>query len=81
LISSFASVERAEPGDVSGSRVVSPDGEDWNFLPDQPAVTTFRGSAVDLCAVAARRVDPHDTSLSGEGPDAADVLALVRTYA
>ena len=31
--------------------------------------------------VAARRVEPTDTGLRAEGPDAAAVLELVRTYA
>jgi uncharacterized protein (TIGR03084 family) len=58
-----------------------PDGDVWNFLPDDPAVTTIRGDGVELCNVAARRVDPAATGLQGEGPDASDVLELVRTYA
>lgn len=62
-------------------RLVGPSGQEWDFLPNEPAVTTIRGSAVDLCGVAARRLDPAATTLSGEGPDAGDVLALVRTYA
>jgi hypothetical protein len=36
---------------------------------------------VELCLVAARRVDPADTALEAEGPDARAVLELVRTYA
>jgi len=61
--------------------LVAPSGERWGFIPDEPAVTTIFGSAVDLCEVAARRVDPSATSLSGDGPDVAEVLSLVRTYA
>ncbi len=76
----FASVGRVLTGPVA-FRLVSPDGEAWDFLPDEPVVTTISGSAVELCAVAARRMDPSSSSLSGEGPDAAAVLALVRTYA
>jgi uncharacterized protein (TIGR03084 family) len=56
-------------------------GERWRFDPDSPALTTIRGSAVEFCDVAARRVDPDATDLIGEGPDAAAVLRLVRTYA
>ncbi len=59
----------------------SPDGGLWDFVPDQPAVTTIRGSASELCTVAARRLDPSATGLRGEGPDARAVLSLVRTYA
>ena len=62
-------------------RLVSPSGDLWTFLPDEPAVTTIEGPATELCTVAARRTDPETTSLRGEGPDAEAVLALVRTYA
>lgn len=62
-------------------RLTGPSGERWEFVPDEPEVTRIRGSAVELCAVAARRIDPAATTLSGEGPDVADVMALVRTYA
>ena len=47
---------------------------------DEPA-TTIEGLGAELCAVAARRVAPSDTSLRGTGPDARAVLELVRTYA
>lgn len=73
----FASAGQTLAGPVA-FQLVSPSGEPWDFLPDDTAV---RGSAIELCAVAARRLDPASTSLVGEGPDAADVLALVRTYA
>lgn len=76
----FSSAGRTMTGPVA-FQLVSPSGEAWDFLPDEAAVTTIRGSAVELCAVAARRADPSSTSLTGEGPDVADVLALVRTYA
>jgi len=56
-------------------------GAAWHFVPEEPAVTTVRGDALDLCQVAARRVDPADTGLRAEGPDAEGVLELVRTYA
>jgi hypothetical protein len=45
------------------------------------ATTTVRGPATDFCDVAARRLDPADSGLTATGPDAHDVLALVRTYA
>ena len=35
----------------------------------------------EFCAVAARRTSAEQTGLTGEGPDAATVLDLVRTYA
>jgi uncharacterized protein (TIGR03084 family) len=62
-------------------RLLSPDGAPWDFEPDQPAVTTISGPATELCAIAARRLDPSATSVSGDGPDVDAVLALVRTYA
>lgn len=62
-------------------RLTSPDGAAWDLLPDGPVVTTISGPAVELCNVAARRQDAAQTSLLGEGPDAVDVLGLVRTYA
>jgi uncharacterized protein (TIGR03084 family) len=61
--------------------LVGPSGDPWTFTPDGDAVTTIRGDAHELCLVAARRVDPRDTSLTGDGPDVDAVLALVRTYA
>ena len=56
-------------------------GRPWVFAPDEPAVTVVRGLAVDLCEVAAQRAAAPSTSLVAEGPDAAGVLELVRTFA
>ena len=58
-----------------------PDGASWSFVPDAPAATVIRGDGVELCLVAGRRLPAAASSLSGEGPDAAAVLELVRTYA
>lgn len=58
-----------------------PAGDRWEFRPDTEPVTVIRGEAAELCLVAARRADPTATSLTGEGPDVAAVLELVRTYA
>lgn len=58
-----------------------PDGDAWELVPDEPAVTTVRGEGAELCLVAARRLTPAETSLRAEGPDADAVLELVRTYA
>ena len=76
----FASAGRTMRGPVA-FHLTSPSGELWEFQPDESAITTIEGTAAELCAVAARRRDPRDTSLHGSGPDAADVLELVRTYA
>jgi uncharacterized protein (TIGR03084 family) len=61
--------------------LTGPSGDAWDFSLDAPADTRIRGDAVELCLVAARRVEPDDTALVGDGPDAAAVLELVRTYA
>ena len=62
--------------------LTGPGGEAWVFAPPNgPAATVVRGDGVELCLVAARRLDPADSGLEAEGPDAHDVLALVRTYA
>jgi uncharacterized protein (TIGR03084 family) len=58
-----------------------PNGDAWNFLPGEDSATVIRGDGVELCLVAARRLDPAATSLDGYGPDAEAVLELVRTYA
>jgi uncharacterized protein (TIGR03084 family) len=76
----FTSSGRTMTGPVA-FRLTSPSGQAWDFIPDEPAVTTISGPAAELCDVASRRIDPMATSLVGEGPDAAEVLALVRTYA
>jgi uncharacterized protein (TIGR03084 family) len=64
-----------------GLELTGPNGEQWRFDPDSPALTTIRGSAAEFCDVAARRVDPAETDLVATGPDGAGVLRLVRTYA
>jgi len=61
--------------------LTGPGGDRWRFEPDEPAVTTIAGDAVELCLVAARRLDPSATGLRVTGPDGATVLELVRTYA
>jgi uncharacterized protein (TIGR03084 family) len=61
--------------------LTGPNGERWRFDPDESALTTIRGSAAEFCDVAARRVEPGATALTGDGPDTSAVLRLVRTYA
>jgi len=61
--------------------LIGPNGEEWRFDHDSPALTTIRGSAAEFCEVAARRLDPAATGLVTTGPDAGAVLRLVRTYA
>ena len=61
--------------------LTGPTGNEWTFAPDADPVTTIRGDGVELCLVAARRVEPRHTALTGDGPDVDAVLELVRTYA
>jgi uncharacterized protein (TIGR03084 family) len=61
--------------------LTAPDGGTWAFGDPGTATTIVRGPATDFCDVAARRLDPADSGLTATGPDAQDVLALVRTYA
>jgi uncharacterized protein (TIGR03084 family) len=61
-------------------RLDGPDGEVWE-LGEADAEVTVGGSAGEWCRLAARRLRPGETSLRAEGPGAARVLELVRTYA
>jgi uncharacterized protein (TIGR03084 family) len=62
--------------------LTGPDGSPWSFRPEpDEARTVVRGPAADLCEVAGQRADAAATDLRAEGPDAADVLRLVRTFA
>jgi uncharacterized protein (TIGR03084 family) len=61
--------------------LTGPSGQPWTFVPNETPLTTIKGSGADLCLVAARRKEPGDTDLIGDGPDAEAVLELVRTYA
>jgi uncharacterized protein (TIGR03084 family) len=61
--------------------LTGPSGATWRFDSDAPALTSIRGSAVEFCEVAARRLDAADTNLVAAGPDAEAALRVVRTYA
>ena len=63
--------------------LTGPDGQAWVFAPPEPGDTgtVLRGTAIDLCEVAGQRADAADTGLTADGPDAVDVLRLVRTFA
>lgn len=78
----FMRADRPAPGPVAFD-LVGPGGDRWQLAPEGRATadTVISGPAVELCAVAARRVAPEATSLVGRGPDAASVLELMRTYA
>jgi len=76
----FASAGLTMAGPAS-FHLVSPSGSAWAFVPDGTPATVIKGPAAELCCVAARRLDPANTSLSGSGPDVCRILTLVRTYA
>lgn len=76
----FERAGRATPGPVA-FHLTGPAGEPWDFVPDDPPSTRVRGTALDLLRVAGQRVEAADTKLVAEGPDAAAVLELVRTFA
>jgi uncharacterized protein (TIGR03084 family) len=76
----FARDDRELHGPVAFN-LRGPNGDAWDFVPDGGVLTTINGDGVELCLVAARRVDPANTSLAGTGPDVDAVLELVRTYA
>lgn len=61
--------------------LAGPRGDAWSFGTDAAPLTTITGPAIELVMVASRRVDPGDTTLCGDGPDADRVLELVRTWA
>jgi uncharacterized protein (TIGR03084 family) len=76
----FARCGRELAGPVA-LHLVSPSGSAWDFVPDTEPLTVISGGAVGLCLVAARRTEPRETDLVGEGPDAVAALELIRTYA
>ncbi len=77
----FARAGRPAPGPVS-FHLTGPSGESWRYDPaDGVGATVLTGPAVDLCRVAGQRAAAADTALVAEGPDAAAVLDLVRTFA
>jgi uncharacterized protein (TIGR03084 family) len=76
----FARAGRELSGPVA-FELTAPSGARWKFVPDETPATVVEGLGADLCLVAARRVDPSETSLRASGVDAAAVLELVRTYA
>jgi uncharacterized protein (TIGR03084 family) len=80
----FVRAGRPAPGPVVFD-LAAPGGDRWVLAPEGSAagdeVTTVSGDALDLCLVAGQRADAADTGLVAEGPDAAGVLELVRTFA
>lgn len=76
----FARAGRRLSGPVA-FELEAPNGDTWSFAPDEAPATTITGTALDLCTVAGQRGEAAGTTLSGDGPDAAAVLDLVRTFA
>jgi uncharacterized protein (TIGR03084 family) len=76
----FARAGREMAGAVA-FELAGPDDEPWSFRPDTTPATVIEGDGMELCLVAARRVDPRATGLRATGPDGERVLDLVRTYA
>jgi uncharacterized protein (TIGR03084 family) len=67
------------PGPV-GFDLVLPSGARLALGLDD-ATTIVTGTALDVCRVAGQRAEAAGTGLAAEGPDAAGVLDLVRTFA
>jgi uncharacterized protein (TIGR03084 family) len=72
----FAQAGRRPPGPVTFV-LTAPSGETWTF--GDGSGTVVSGSALELCEVAGQRATA--TTLTADGPDADDVLRLVRTFA
>jgi len=72
--------EGVEPPVAVAFRLVAPSGDRWDFG-DDDAPTCITGSGHELCQVAGQRRSAEHTNLVGKGPDADEVLRLVRTFA
>jgi uncharacterized protein (TIGR03084 family) len=75
----FERAGEPQPGPVAFA-LVAPSGAAWSFG-EEGAPTVVSGPGHDLCRVASRRVAPESTALTADGPDAASVLRLIRTWA
>ena len=76
----FAQAGLPAPGEVAFV-LTAPDGSTWEVGDAKAAATVVQGSAFDLCEVAGQRGTAAERGLTATGPDAADVLRLVRTFA
>ncbi|MEL7207715.1 MAG: maleylpyruvate isomerase family mycothiol-dependent enzyme [Actinomycetota bacterium] len=76
----FDRAGQGPPGPVRFELTPPGGGDPWVFG-DDGAPTTVRGPALDLCRVAGQRATAAETALRADGPDADDVLRLVRTFA
>lgn len=76
----FARAGKVMTGPVAFA-LEGPSGDQWRFEPQEPALTTVKGQAAELCLVAGQRASASETSLEADGPDGPAVLELVRTFA
>lgn len=76
----FARAGREPAGPVRFEVTAPSGGATWAFG-DAGAATVVTGPALDLCRVAGQRAEAAETALVATGPDGADVLALMRTFA
>ncbi len=63
------------------AELTGPSRARWSFGIEDLPLAPVRGPGVECCGVAARRLDPARTTLTATGPDASQMLALLRTYA
>ena len=77
----FARAGLPAPAGPVAARLVAPDGSAWNCEPDDPPAPGVAGPALEFCLIAGRRLDPSKSSIEAVGPDATNVLTLIRTYA
>ncbi len=61
--------------------LTSPGGDIWTFGDPENAPNVVQGQALELCEVAGQRRDAEHTSLVATGPQASEVLTLMRTFA
>jgi len=73
--------EGREPPGPTAFRLDGVD-ERWELEPDAAPVNVIEGDGVELCHVASRRLPASEaTTLKATGPQAAEILTLVRTWA
>jgi uncharacterized protein (TIGR03084 family) len=60
--------------------LVGPDGDRWDYGPDD-AADVVRGPALDFCLVVTQRRHPADTDLESGGPVAVEWLSIAQAFA
>lgn len=69
-----------QPDQQVHCKLTGPDGEIWEFGP-QDAASSITGPAGAFCRVAAQRLAPGQSGLRAEGPHGPAALTVLRTYA